>query len=181
MNSLFKRYKPVIRFVVLFLGSYVILSFVYALYLEASKGGTYHPDFVTHLVGKQSSDVISSFNYDPKIIPAKSIPSLDLYVNGRYLARIAEGCNAISIIILFIAFVIAFAEKFKKTFLFLFAGAVLIYCVNIVRIVLLSILLFEYPQHLELLHGVVFPAIIYGMVFLLWMVWVRMLKHNKSV
>lgn len=181
MNSLFKRFKPVIRFVVLFLGSYVILSFVYALYLKASEGGAYHPDFVTHLVGRQCSDIISSFNYDAKIIPAENVPSLNLYVKGTFLAQIVEGCNAISIIILFMAFVIAFAENLKKTFLFLFAGAVLIYYVNIVRIVLLSILLFEYPQHLELLHGVVFPTIIYGMVFLLWMAWVRMLKHNKSV
>jgi exosortase family protein XrtF len=80
---------------------------------------------------------------------------------------------------LFVAFVIAFAEKFKKTVLFLFAGAVLIYIVNIVRIAILTVALYKYPQYEDILHSVVFPGIIYSMVFILWMVWVRMLKPNS--
>jgi len=104
---------------------------------------------------------------------------MKLYVNNEFLARIVEGCNAASIIILFISFIIAFAEKFKKTALFLLAGGVLIYVVNIIRIAILTIMYYEYPQYQEILHSVVFPAIIYGMVFILWMIWVRMLSKDE--
>ena len=179
MKSLLQKYKGVIRFVVFFLGSYLVLSLLYAGYLSVSQGSDSQPDYITQLVATQSSAVISGFNYQATLTPMGNIPSLMLYVEGKPLARIIEGCNAISIIILFMAFVIAFSQNLKKTVFFLFAGAVLLYGVNIIRIAILSILLYEYPQHIDMLHGVVFPGIIYGMVFLLWMVWVRMLKPIK--
>ena len=148
------------------------------VYLNTSFTGNYYPDFITNLVANQSSELISSFGYDAEVLPHKTETSMKLYMNQVYLARIVEGCNAISIIILFVAFVISFAENFKKTFLFLFAGGALIYAVNIVRIAILAIAIYKYPEYTDTLHGVVFPAIIYGMVFLLWMIWVRMLPKT---
>lgn len=150
------------------------------MYLHFSKSGNYHPDYITELVAKQSSSLISSFNYSADIIPHEISPTMKLYVNGQYLARIIEGCNAVSIMILFIAFVVAFAQKLKKTLLFLLAGSVLIYGVNIIRIAILAITLYHYPQYEKMLHGVVFPGIIYGMVFILWMLWVRRISKIKN-
>ncbi len=180
MKSLFLKYKPVIRFVGLFLGSYLLLSVCYSGYLNLSEGSEYPPDPVTNLVALQSSLLINSFGYEAEVVPHNLEPTLKLFVNGKFLARIIEGCNSISIIILFISFIISFAEKLKKTLLFLFVGAALIYSVNIVRIAILAISLFEYPNQKEILHGVVFPGLIYSMVFLLWMIWVRMLKTQKT-
>ena len=150
------------------------------VYLNTSFTGNYYPDFITNSVAKQSSELISSFGYEAEVLPHDTETSMKLYINQTYLARIVEGCNAISIIILFIAFIISFAENFKKTFLFLFAGATLIYAVNILRIAILAIAIYKYPEYSDTLHGVVFPAIIYGMVFLLWMIWVRMLPKTTS-
>ncbi len=149
-------------------------------YLKNSVDGGYYPDYITNLVAKQSSELISSFGYDAEVLPHKTETSMKLFINNTYLARIVEGCNAVSVIILFIAFIISFAESFKKTFLFILAGTVLIYAVNILRIAILTIAIYEYPENIETLHGVVFPAIIYGMVFLLWMIWVRMLPKTNS-
>ena len=57
----------------------------------------------------------------------------------------------------------------------------LIYVVNIIRIVILSIGIYSYPKQADVLHEVVFPAIIYGVVFLLWVFWVnRFSKLNKK-
>lgn len=176
MKALLTKYKPVIRFIGLFLGSYLLLSLVYGIYLNAAEGGKYPPDIITNLVAKQSSSVINSLGYVASVVPDATEPTMQLYVENKFLARIIEGCNAVSIIILFISFIIAFAERLKKTILFILAGAVLIYAVNILRIVILAVALYEYPQHKELLHGVVFPGLIYGMVFILWMLWIRMLK-----
>ncbi len=180
MKDIFNRYRSVIRFVVLFMGTYLVLTLLYSWYLHASKGSSYPPDFVTHLVAKQSSLVINGMGYDAMVTPHESQPTMKLYVNGEYLARIIEGCNAVSIIILFIAFVVAFAQKWKKTLLFVLAGSVLIYGVNLIRIAILAIALYKYPQYDAVLHKVVFPGIIYGMVFLLWMIWVKGLKQKKG-
>lgn len=181
LKALFIKYKSVIRFVVLFLGTYLVLSVIYSFYLDFSKSGDYYPDFVTNLVAKQSSELISGFGYDAEVIPHETETSMKLIVNKVFLARIVEGCNAISIMILFTAFIVSFAERFKKTVLFILAGVVIIYSVNVVRIAILTIALYEYPEYSETLHGVIFPAIIYGMVFLLWMLWVRMLTKTETV
>jgi len=166
----------VIRFVLLFLGTYILLTILYGLYLEYAGSDARTADGVTQLVAKQSTAILSELGYEAAIVPHESEPSMKLYVKGTYLAQIVEGCNSVSICILFVAFIVAFAERFKKTLLFILAGVVLIYSVNLLRIVLLTIALYKYPEYEQSLHGIVFPAVIYGMVFLLWMAWVRMLK-----
>ena len=165
---------------VLFLGTYFLLTVLYALYLQVSKGGSYPPDYITHLVAKQSSTLINSFGYDASVVPHEAQPTMKLFVEGFYLARIIEGCNAISVIILFIAFVMAFAQRFRKTLFFILAGAVIIYTINILRIAILAIALYRHPEYEQTLHGVVFPGIIYGIVFLLWMLWVRIVSKGKE-
>jgi exosortase family protein XrtF len=79
-----------------------------------------------------------------------------------------EGCNAISIIILFSAFCCFFYGKNKGNFFFIL-GAIVIYILNVIRIALLSVL-FIATQKEGLLHGVLFPLFIYGVVFVLWLI-----------
>ncbi len=153
---------------------------MYSVYLNKSQDGKYYPDYFTHIVAKQSSVMIEWMGYSSKIEPHESEASQKLFVNNEFMIRIVEGCNAASIIILFISFIIAFAEKFKKTFLFLMVGGLLIYLVNLIRIAILTVVYYEYPEYQEMLHSVVFPAIIYGMVFMLWMIWVRMLSEDED-
>src|SRR5690606_20266920 len=106
------------------------------------------------------------------VMPHPDEPSMKFIVNGKFLARIIEGCNSVSVIVLFVSFIIAFSGRLKETIIFAVSGGVLIYVVNVLRIVVLSIGLYHYPWRAEILHQVVFPGIIYGMVFLLWMFWV---------
>ena len=153
---------------------------LYSFYLNLSRGGAYHPDFITELVATQCNDLINSF-MEAHIVPHETEPSMKLFVKDTFVARIIEGCNSVSLIILFVAFIVAFAQKIQKTLLFLFVGSVLIYTVNIFRIVFLAWALYTFPEYQHLLHGVVFQGLIYGMIFLLWMLWVRMLHQKKSV
>jgi exosortase family protein XrtF len=99
---------------------------------------------------------------------------------GKAVGRIIEGCNAISVIILFISFVVAFSGKWKPTSLFILTGSLLIYVLNIFRIIFLVVLLYYYPTQEHLLHGVLFPLIIYGIVFILWVIWVNNFSKYAS-
>lgn len=104
---------------------------------------------------------------------------MKVIINGKFVARVIEGCNAISIIILFLSFIVAFAGKLKTTIFYAFAGSIVIYAFNLIRIVILSAGLYHYPWRREILHNVIFPMIIYGTVFMLWMVWVN--RFSKSI
>lgn len=180
LKALLVKYKLVIRFIITFLLVYTVLSVSYKFYLQFSDGSKYYPDFMTHLVAKQSEAILNSFNYNAKVLPHADEPSMKLIVNNLYIARVIEGCNSISIIILFISFIIAFASKLKTTFFYILSGSVLIYTVNLIRIVLLTIGLYHYPHQKEVFHSVIFPAIIYGMVFLLWIFWVNRFSKLKK-
>ena len=180
MQTLFIKYKSVIKFILTFLVVYVSLSVAYKLYLQFSDGSRFYPDYMTHLVSKQSEALLNTFGYDVEVLPHPNEPSMKLILNGKYLARIIEGCNAVSVIILFVSFIIAFSGKLKTTFFYLLSGSVLIYIVNLIRIVILSLGLYHYPEQSEFLHTVVFPGIIYGMVFLLWIFWVNRFSKLKN-
>jgi exosortase family protein XrtF len=138
---------------------------------------------VTNLVARQCEELIDFAGFQAQVRPHPDEPSMKLIINDTYVARIIEGCNAISVIILFVSFVAAFSGKPKVTFMYMLSGSVLLYAVNLIRIVVLSIAVYVYPERSEILHSVVFPAIIYGMVFLLWVFWVNrfsnMIKKNE--
>ncbi|HMQ44451.1 MAG TPA: exosortase family protein XrtF [Mariniflexile sp.] len=173
MKELLIKYRLVVKFILTFLVVYMVLSVFYKFYLQFSDGSKFYPDYITHLVAKQSEALLDALGYRAQVLPHPDEPSMKLLVNGKYLARVIEGCNAISVIVLFVSFIAAFSARFKTTFIYMLAGSVLIYTVNLARIVLLTLGLYHYPEQEHLLHTVVFPAIIYGMVFLLWVVWVN--------
>jgi exosortase family protein XrtF len=136
---------------------------------------------MTNLVAKQTEDILNVLDYNAEVLPHSDEPSMKLFLDGNFIARIIEGCNSISVIILFLSFIIAFSGKLKTTFFYILSGSVLIYVVNLFRIVVLSLGVYHYPKYSEVLHKVVFPGIIYGMVFLLWIFWVnRFSKLNTK-
>jgi exosortase family protein XrtF len=143
------------------------------MYLKYTPSSEYYPDVATHLVAIQSESVIQSLGYEVTIEPNKREPAMNIVQSGIVLARVAEGCNAISVMLLFVAFILAFFNGKKKTFLFILGGLALIYGMNILRIALLTVGIIEYPEYTELMHGTIFPAVIYGTVFLLWLGWVN--------
>lgn len=177
LKELINKYREVIKFILVFILVYGILSIGYKIYLDASSGEKFYPDYLTHLVAKQSQILLNSLGYETQILPHPDEPSMKFIVGKKYVARIVEGCNSVSIIILFISFIIAFSGRFKTTFFYAIAGSVLIYVVNLVRIAVLSIGLYHYPWRKDILHKIIFPLIIYGMVFLLWMIWVKRLSN----
>ena len=181
MKALFVKYKSVIKFILTFLLVYILFSLLYQFYLKTSIGSRFYPDYITNLVSKQTELLIRGFGYDAEVIPHQDEPSMKLLINGKYLARVIEGCNSISVVILFASFIIAFSGKLKETIVFLLSGSVLIYVVNLFRIVILSIGMYHYPWRREILHTVIFPAIIYGIVFILWIIWVNRFSKMRRI
>ncbi|WP_299106414.1 exosortase family protein XrtF [uncultured Winogradskyella sp.] len=181
MKSLLVKYKSVIRFIVTFLTVYGVLTIGYNVYLNMSDGSKFYPDYLTNLVAQQTNALLNGVVYDANVLPHPNEPSMKIIINGKYVARVIEGCNAISIIIMFLSFIVAFAGKLKTTILYGLAGSIIIYAFNLFRIVILSIGLYHYPWRKEILHNVIFPMLIYGTVFLLWMVWVNRFSQNKML
>jgi exosortase family protein XrtF len=173
LKNLLLQYKPFLLFLGKFIVSYLILTLIYQTYLNRFDVKNAEVDSFTQLVANQSKTVLSWSDSNSFTMPHLREPSVKLFYKGKYISRIIEGCNALSVIILFISFVIAFTGKFKKTILFIMFGSIIIHILNIGRIALLCVALYHFPQYEHLLHGVIFPLVIYGVVFLLWVIWVN--------
>jgi exosortase family protein XrtF len=168
--SLYQQYKPTIVFIAKFAFIYLVLAGLYALYIGSFAGKT---DSLTRFVGKSVSAVYRFLGTEAQTIPLENESGLKLVLNGNYLARIVEGCTAASVIIMFIAFVISFGNKMKQSLAFAIVGSVLIFAFNIIRIVFLGYILHVAPQYQDISHRVLFPAMIYGFVILLWIVFIK--------
>jgi exosortase family protein XrtF len=166
-------YKPFLLFLAKFFSSYLILTLIYQFYLGSFDKKTFEVDSFTQMVASQTAGLMQFANQNAVTQPSKTEPCMNFYYNDIFSSRIIEGCNAMSIIILFIAFVIAFSGKLKHTFWYCIAGSLLIHVMNIVRIALLNVATFRLKEQEVLLHDILFPTFIYGVVFILWVVWIN--------
>ncbi|MEO8240531.1 MAG: exosortase family protein XrtF [Flavobacterium sp.] len=175
MKKYLLQFKPFLIFIGTFFAAYILLTIVYKLYLNSF--ATNDIDGITNIVGCNVDYLMRLFNCDILIQKSLSGAYLEVWYNKHFTLKIVEGCNAVSVIILFISFVVSFSGKFKTTLFFILSGVLFIYLMNVIRIALLTVLLFRYPEKEHILHGVLFPLIIYGLVFILWVIWVN--KFSK--
>jgi exosortase family protein XrtF len=175
--------KLLLTFLAKFFVSYFLLLAIYWFYLGKTQEKTtiFSCAPITNIVAKQSVSVINAFGYEASAFQHNNELSLKVLVNNKYIARVIEGCNGISVIILFLAFIIAFSGKIATTIIFGLLGSLLIYGLNIIRIALLAIGLYKYPKHESLFHDLLFPAIIYGFIVLLWLIWVKKFANKIKV
>jgi exosortase family protein XrtF len=134
---------------------------------------------LTANVANQTASLLNMFGYNVIAVQNESEMSIKLFVSNEYIARVIEGCNSMSIIILFVAFIIAFSGENKIKFIYIVVGSAIIYTINIVRISFLTIMLYKFPDEQIVLHNLVFPGIIYGTIFLLWVIWVQKFSQYK--
>jgi exosortase family protein XrtF len=176
---MFKDFLPILKVILRFIIIYLVLLFAYQFYLNYFKNSAIDP--FSKWVASQSSFCTNSLGYKTELVDDARLHTAWFYVNNNYISRMVEGCNAISIMILFVAFIFVF-YKGVKTFLFTTAGLAIIHIMNVLRIALLNIILVKFPQYDHMAHEYLFPAIIYGTIVILWLVWVKyfVLKPEKD-
>lgn len=175
---MFNDFKPVLKILLRFIIIYVVMVLGYQFYLNQFHHLGLDP--ISVWVAKQTVFVQNILGYPSQIV--HGTPEQEtawFYVAGKYVSRMVEGCNAVSVMILFLAFVFAFF-KGSKTFVYAGLGLVFLHLMNVLRIVGLNILLREMPQYSKIGHDYFFPAIIYGSVVLLWLVWIKFFALKDS-
>lgn len=173
MKKYFILYKPFLLFLGKFLFTYLLLTFIYQSYLSEFDIKKFEIDGFTQVIAEQTKKVMVFFDFDVRISPNTKEMGYNLFYNQKLIARIIEGCNGLSVIILFVSFIIAFSGKIKPTILYLIGGTLIIHISNVFRIALLCYLMYKCPKQEHLLHRVLFPLVIYGIVFILWIIWVN--------
>ncbi|MBK1894476.1 exosortase family protein XrtF [Chryseobacterium paridis] len=174
-----KDFKPVLSILLRFIIIYLVLLFCYQFYLNSFKETGLDP--FSKMVANQVSSIQNALHYPTQLYNDVAKEQVWFYVKTVYVTRMVEGCNAISVMILFTSFVFAF-YKGPKTFVFVLVGLLLLYVINLLRIVGINLLVRDYKEYERIAHDFLFPAIIYGTVVVLWLVWIKLfaLKNENS-
>ena len=164
-----KDFKEILWVLLRFLGIWLLLFLLYQWYLNQFSGNI---DGFTKIISDQSAFLLNFTGYETVTKDFPSHETVQFYINGKVATRMVEGCNAVSVMIMFLAFVFAF-YKGVKTFYFAFAGIVLLYILNLFRIYVLNVIVVDFPVLTKHAHDYFFPAIIYGGVVILWLIWIN--------
>ncbi|MDR2205117.1 MAG: exosortase family protein XrtF [Flavobacteriaceae bacterium] len=175
---MFKDFKPIFVILLRFMLIYLAFLGLYQFYLNTQKDDL---DVLSKWVLEQVIWLLNVLGHDSKIVYQPEYQTGWIFVDGDYRSRMVEGCNAVSVIILFLAFIFAF-YKGKKTFVFAIVGLFILHIMNVLRIAGLNIVFTDYPQYSKTAHNYFFPAAIYGSVVLLWLIWIKFfaLKNRKD-
>ncbi|GEN74900.1 exosortase family protein XrtF [Chryseobacterium hagamense] len=165
-----KDFKPVLGILLRFIIIYLVLLFAYQFFLNCFQGSGLDP--FSRMVAEQVSGIQNSIGFPTQLYDDVKGEQVWFYVKREYVTRMVEGCNAVSVMILFVAFVFAF-YKGSGTFLFALTGLILLYVMNLLRIAGLNIVMADYKQYGKISHDFIFPAIIYGTVVALWLIWIK--------
>ncbi len=176
--SMLKEFRPAIRFLLVFLVIYFIGNILYGVYIESFGE---RADKITLWVGKQSVGFISLFDNEVTSAPGVDRPTMQLRKGTDTVVNFFEGCNGVNVMIVFVAFIVAFKGPVKAMAWFIPLGLVIIHFFNLIRIGLLFWSAQHNPQLFYYFHKYIFTAFIYAIVFLLWWIWVMKVANPKSV
>lgn len=173
-----KDFKEILWVLLRFLGIWLLLFLLYQWYLNQFSGNI---DGFTKIISDQSAFLLNFTGYETVTKDFPSHETVQFYINGKVATRMVEGCNAVSVMIMFFAFVFAF-YKGVKTFYFAFSGIVLLYILNLFRIYVLNVIVVDFPALTKPAHDYFFPTIIYGGVVVLWLLWINkfVITHEKN-
>src|SRR5690606_41547540 len=99
---------------------------------------------MTKLVARQSKELLETLGYDAQVIPHPKEASMKLIINNKFVARVIEGCNSVSVIILFFSLIVVFAGKFTTTVYYILAGIVLIYYAYVILSVFFIVIVYMF-------------------------------------
>ena len=171
------EFKPALKFLLVFLGLYFIGNILYGLMVESFRE---IPDPVTRVVANQTANILQRFGQPVTTIGNTKGPTVFLKEGDKTILNIYEGCNGINVMIVFIAFLVAFGGAIKKLAWFLPLGIVIIHLSNLVRLVLLYFVAINYYSYFYYVHKYIFTALLYLIVVLLWIVWVGWLNAKPK-
>jgi exosortase family protein XrtF len=101
-------------------------------------------------------------------------------IDGSNGVWVGSNCNAISLFMLFIVFILWYPGHQKAKLWFIPFGLITIHILNILRVVALALIAFYKPGALDFNHTYTFTFIVYAYIFALWMWWVNKFAGKKT-
>jgi exosortase family protein XrtF len=168
------QYKPALIFIIKYLVLYFFLNTIYAFYINAYSPAT---DPLTISITRQVAALLRWAGEPVAVVLKENYAQVPIQRDGNNIVEVYEGCNSVNVMIVYFSFLIAFSGPWKALMKFSFLGFGVIYLMNLVRVSVLYLVSLHYPDKLYFFHKFFFTGIIYGVVFILWFIWMNSIKQ----
>ena len=172
-----KEFKPALLFLAKFLAVYFLGNIIYGLYIE-SFGSVADP--MTSWVSEQTAIFLRLVGTNSETLADDFAPKVRLLLDGRSVVSIYEGCNGLNVMIIFVAFLVAYAGNLKRLLWFIPFGLLVIHLMNLSRIILLFFVAEYHKSYLYFTHKYLFTAVIYVGILILWYWWITKLSKSPE-
>lgn len=174
MKDLWKN--PFVRFICIFTILLVAWFSLYKNLYNLIPGDVEHN--VSLLLAKHANFFTETLGFETKIEVTRDLVITKLTDFGpTHGTWIGEPCNGIKVMGLFAIFILAFPGEWKHKIWYIPLGVIIIHISNAFRVSALTIIEAKWPKYLDFNHNVTFQVLIYGIIFLIWFIWVQ--KFSK--
>ena len=105
-----------------------------------------------------------------------------IYHNDQRILNIANGCNGLELLVLYVGFIVSMPSSFKRKLLYIVIGVILLDAINILRCVGLIYLREYFHAYFDFAHHYIFKIIVYSSTFILWVIFSRKIQlKNESL
>lgn len=158
-----------LKFLISSSATYVVLYFIYEFVI---KKYTFWDQVFIRVIINSTEPVLHAMGYKTfKVLGNDEFQSIG--IDGSNGVWVGAACNAVTLFFLFAVFIIAYPGQQKGKLWYVPLGIFTIHILNILRVTALAIIAFYKPDLLDFNHTYTFTFIIYGYIFLLWIIWVN--------
>lgn len=163
------EYKDAILFLVKYVVVYVLLNTAYAYYVQH-----YAPeaDPLTKVVTKHTAGLLSFFDPSVESHVISGSRNVPITKDGDTVILVFEGCNSVNVMIVFVAFIVAFKGSPRLFARYFVLGLLGVYSINLMRLMGLYGVSLHFPDAFYFFHKFLFTGVIYLVVFIIWYFWV---------
>ena len=172
ISSLLRRHREIVKFCVLFI---VYIGGFFGLFILATMY-MLQPLVALNILTAKSVHMAARL-----LGMHATVSSSYLTVKGFSVEIITE-CTGLFAAFVFLACVLAYPTKIAKKIIGIAAGIVVIYVLNIIRMLCLIFVGIWAPQHFDLAHTYLWEGVFIIVVLMLWLVWLdKVVKDVRKV
>lgn len=119
---------------------------------------------------------ISLFGYDTDQVWKNEKPNDSrryIFIDGEPAVLVADGCNGLELIALFVGFILCFPGPIKYKLIFIPIGSIVVFTINVLREIALALNYKFFQRSFELNHKYTYVLIVYLFVFVMWRFWLN--------
>jgi len=132
-----------------------------------------------HVVTQQVSDSVYFILHRILGMDVKVYNNFMFRFDTGEVVHIVWGCSGVKQMFIFTVIMLFSYGSWKHKLWFIPLGVLICHGINIIRILVLCLIAYRYPNQLDLFHTYIFKYVFYGIIFLIWLVWNEKFGYEK--